>query len=117
MFNPATGQERARVAFASAADVDRAVSVAAAAFSDWRVTSLANRTRILFRFRSLLDEATDELAAIIAGEHGKTKPDARGEIQPGLETVDFACGISQLLKLTHPCLGVPWNPALDWATL
>ena len=98
VFNPATGEERARVAFASAADVDRAVSVAAATFSDWRRTSLTNRTGILFRFRNLLDEATDELAAIIAGEHGKTKPDASGEIQRGLETVDFACGISQLLK-------------------
>jgi malonate-semialdehyde dehydrogenase (acetylating)/methylmalonate-semialdehyde dehydrogenase len=98
VFNPATGQERARVAFASAADVDRSVAVATAAFVEWRDSSLANRTQILFRFRNLLDEAADELSGIIAGEHGKTKPDARGEVQRGLETVEFACGIAQLLK-------------------
>jgi malonate-semialdehyde dehydrogenase (acetylating)/methylmalonate-semialdehyde dehydrogenase len=98
VFNPATGQERARVAFGSAEDVDRAVSAAAAAFPDWRDTSLTNRTQILFRFRNLLAEAGDELSGIVAGEHGKTRPDARGEVQRGLETVEFACGISQLLK-------------------
>jgi malonate-semialdehyde dehydrogenase (acetylating)/methylmalonate-semialdehyde dehydrogenase len=98
VFNPATGAERARVPFASAEDVDLAVAAAANAFPDWRDTSLANRTQILFRFRNLLDEARDELAQIIAGEHGKTHPDARGEVQRGLETVEFACGISQLLK-------------------
>ena len=98
VFNPATGAERARVAFASAEDVDRAVAAAASAFPDWCDTSLANRTQILFRFRNLLEEARDELSGIIAGEHGKTQPDALGEVQRGLETVEFACGISQLLK-------------------
>ena len=61
VFNPATGAERARVAFASAEDVDHAVAAAASAFPDWRDTSLANRTQILFRFRNLLEEARDEL--------------------------------------------------------
>ncbi|MEO2169503.1 MAG: CoA-acylating methylmalonate-semialdehyde dehydrogenase [bacterium] len=98
VFDPATGKERARVAFASAEEVDKAVAIAGNAFGQWRDTSLTSRTQIMFNFRALLDEARDELADLIAGEHGKTKPDARGEVQRGLETVEFACGISQLLK-------------------
>jgi malonate-semialdehyde dehydrogenase (acetylating)/methylmalonate-semialdehyde dehydrogenase len=98
VFNPATGAERARVAFASVEDVDRAVAVAASAFPDWRDASLTKRTQVLFRFRNLLEQAREELAKIIAGEHGKTVPDALGEVQRGLEVVEFACGISQLLK-------------------
>lgn len=101
VYDPATGKERARVAFASVEEVDQAVAAASAAFSDWRNTSLANRTQVLFRFRNLLDGAKDELSEIISGEHGKTHPDARGEVQRGLETVEFACGISQLLKGDH----------------
>ena len=98
VFDPATGRERARVAFASAEEVDKAVAVAKNAFKDWRDSSLTTRTQIMFNFRRLLDEARDELANLIAAEHGKTRPDARGEVQRGLETVEFACGISQLLK-------------------
>jgi malonate-semialdehyde dehydrogenase (acetylating)/methylmalonate-semialdehyde dehydrogenase len=98
VFDPATGRERARVAFASAEEVDVAVVAAKNAFADWSDTSLTKRAQIMFSFRSLLDEAKDELAEIIASEHGKTKPDARGEVQRGLETVEFACGIPQLLK-------------------
>jgi malonate-semialdehyde dehydrogenase (acetylating)/methylmalonate-semialdehyde dehydrogenase len=98
VFNPATGQETARVAFASVEEVDRAVSVAANASAGWSDTSLTQRTQIMFAFRSLLHSASNELAEVISGEHGKTKPDAAGEVQRGLETVEFACGISQLLK-------------------
>jgi malonate-semialdehyde dehydrogenase (acetylating)/methylmalonate-semialdehyde dehydrogenase len=98
VFNPATGKETARVAFASVEETDVAVAAAKAAFSGWRDTSLTNRMQTMFRFRNLLDAARDELAEIVAGEHGKTKPDARGEVQRGLETVEFACGIAQLLK-------------------
>jgi malonate-semialdehyde dehydrogenase (acetylating)/methylmalonate-semialdehyde dehydrogenase len=98
VFDPATGQERARVAFASAEETDAAVAAAASAFADWRNTSLTRRTQIMFRFRGLLEGAADEIAGIIASEHGKTKPDARGEVQRGLETVEFACGIAQHLK-------------------
>ncbi len=98
VFDPATGRERARVAFASVAEVDQAVSAARNAFADWRDTSLTKRAQIMFAFRSLLAGARDEFADIIASEHGKTKPDARGEVQRGLETVEFACGIPQLLK-------------------
>jgi malonate-semialdehyde dehydrogenase (acetylating)/methylmalonate-semialdehyde dehydrogenase len=98
VFDPATGSERARVAFANVEEVDNAVLAAKNAFADWSDTSLTKRAQIMFAFRSLLDEARNELADIIAGEHGKTKPDARGEVQRGLETVEFACGIPQLLK-------------------
>lgn len=101
VFDPATGEERSRVAFASADEVDTAVLAAKNAFASWRDTSLTKRAQILFSFRSLLDEARNELAEIIASEHGKTKSDARGEVQRGLETVEFACGIPQLLKGDH----------------
>src|SRR6185312_8873722 len=69
-----------------------------AAFATWRATSLAERTRVLFRFRQLLDARADELAAIITSEHGKVLSDARGEVARGQEVVEFACGISQVLK-------------------
>jgi len=98
VFNPATGRETARVAFASVEEVDRAVSVAKNAFAEWSDTSLTKRTQIMFELRSLLHSSRHEIAEIISGEHGKTKPDALGEVQRGLETVEFACGISQLLK-------------------
>jgi malonate-semialdehyde dehydrogenase (acetylating)/methylmalonate-semialdehyde dehydrogenase len=98
VFDPATGRERARVAYASAEEVDRAVEAARGAFPAWRDTPLTARAQIMFRFRSALEEARDELAEIISSEHGKTVPDARGEVQRGLETVEFACGIAQLLK-------------------
>jgi malonate-semialdehyde dehydrogenase (acetylating)/methylmalonate-semialdehyde dehydrogenase len=98
VFDPATGKERARVAYASVEEVDAAVAAATTAFAEWRDTSITKRTQIMFQFRYLLEQAKDELAAIIAGEHGKTKPDAGGEVQRGLETVEFACGIPQLLK-------------------
>jgi malonate-semialdehyde dehydrogenase (acetylating)/methylmalonate-semialdehyde dehydrogenase len=98
VFDPATGRETARVAFASVEEVDKAVLAAKNAFADWRDTSLTKRAQIMFGFRRLLDDARYELAEIIASEHGKTKPDARGEVLRGLETVEFACGIPQLLK-------------------
>ena len=98
VFDPATGTERARVAFASAEEVDMGVAVAKNAFVAWRDTSLAARTQIMFKFRTLLDGARDEMASLIAAEHGKTKPDARGEVQRGLETVEYACGIAEHLK-------------------
>jgi malonate-semialdehyde dehydrogenase (acetylating)/methylmalonate-semialdehyde dehydrogenase len=98
VFDPATGVERARVAFASVEEVDSAVAVAKNALAEWSDTSLTKRVQIMFAFRTLLDDAKNELADIIAREHGKTRPDARGEVQRGLETVEFACGIPQLLK-------------------
>jgi malonate-semialdehyde dehydrogenase (acetylating)/methylmalonate-semialdehyde dehydrogenase len=98
VYDPASGRVARQVAFASAAEVDDAVAAASAAFSTWRATSLAERTRILFRFRELLDARAHELAAIVTSEHGKVLSDARGEVARGLEVVDFACGIAQVVK-------------------
>jgi malonate-semialdehyde dehydrogenase (acetylating)/methylmalonate-semialdehyde dehydrogenase len=94
----ATGEIVARVPFATAADVDRAVQAAAAAGTGWAAASLTRRTQVLFAFRELLARHRDELAAIITREHGKVLSDARGEVTRGLEVVEFACGLAHLLK-------------------
>ncbi|MBN9747594.1 methylmalonate-semialdehyde dehydrogenase (CoA acylating) [Amycolatopsis sp. A1MSW2902] len=96
--NPATGKVTARVPLGSAADAEAAIAAAKAAFPAWRKTSLAKRSRVLFRFRELLDARSGELAEIITSEHGKVLSDAAGEVARGLEVVEFACGIPQLLK-------------------
>lgn len=96
--NPATGVVTGQVALADAADVRVAVAAAAAAFPGWRDTSLTRRTQILFRFRELLNERREELAALITAEHGKVTSDALGEVTRGLEVAEFACGIPHLLK-------------------
>jgi malonate-semialdehyde dehydrogenase (acetylating) / methylmalonate-semialdehyde dehydrogenase len=98
VFDPATGRVAAHVDFATPAEVDHAVQAAAQAFPAWSRTSLAARTRILFRFRQLLLEHADEIAAAVSDQHGKVRSDARGEFDRGLEVVEFACGISHLLK-------------------
>ena len=98
VYNPATGEVVAQVAIATESDVDAAVAAAAAAFETWSQYSLAKRSGVMFRFRQLLVEHTDELAQIITRELGKVLSDARGEVARGLEVVDFACGIPQLLK-------------------
>ncbi|BAW08631.1 CoA-acylating methylmalonate-semialdehyde dehydrogenase [Nocardia seriolae] len=96
--NPATGVVTGQLALASVADVRTVVDAAAAAFPAWRDASLAKRTQVLFRFRELLNERKEELAAIITSEHGKVLSDALGEVTRGLEIVEFACGIPHLLK-------------------
>ena len=98
IVNPATGQEIGTLALADAEVVDAAVRGASAAQAAWGATSLAKRMEVLFAFRHLLVEHTDALAAIISTEHGKTIPDAAGEIARGRESVDFACGIASALK-------------------
>ena len=98
VWNPATGEQQAEVALASTEDVDTAVQTAAAAFERWSQSSLSQRTKILFRFRELVNANVDRLAEIISDEHGKVLSDARGEVQRGLEVIEFACGIPTLLK-------------------
>ncbi|HEV3157908.1 MAG TPA: CoA-acylating methylmalonate-semialdehyde dehydrogenase [Candidatus Baltobacteraceae bacterium] len=98
VHDPATGQISKRVAFANAEETCRAVAMAAAAFDSWSHTSLMRRVRVLFRFRELLLAESERLAMIITSEHGKTLDDARGEVARGIEVVDFACGIPQMLK-------------------
>jgi malonate-semialdehyde dehydrogenase (acetylating)/methylmalonate-semialdehyde dehydrogenase len=94
----ATGEVVARVPFASAADLDRAVAAATAAAEVWGATSLTRRTQVLFAFRELVNRHKDDLAAIVSREHGKVLSDARGEVTRGLEVIEFACGIGHILK-------------------
>lgn len=98
VFDPATGSVTAHVAFATASDVDRAVLRAREALTEWRHASLARRSNVLFAFRELLNQRKSELAEIITAEHGKVVSDAAGEVQRGLENVEYACGIPNLLK-------------------
>jgi malonate-semialdehyde dehydrogenase (acetylating)/methylmalonate-semialdehyde dehydrogenase len=98
VFNPATGEQQAEVALASAAEVAEAVAVASTAFETWSQASLSQRGKILFSFREQVFGHLDELAELITDEHGKVLSDARGEVQRGLEVVEFACGIAQVLK-------------------
>ena len=98
VYDPATGEQQAEVLLASRDDVEQAVATAAAAFETWSQASLSTRTKVMFAFRQLVVEHMDELAAVISAEHGKVLSDARGEVQRGLEVVEFACGIPQLLK-------------------
>ncbi|HJW21925.1 MAG TPA: aldehyde dehydrogenase family protein, partial [Candidatus Limnocylindrales bacterium] len=98
VYNPATGELAREVAFASVEEVDAAVASAKAAFPAWRATSLSKRTEVLFRIRNLVEAHRDDIAAHLTAEHGKVPSDARGEVARGLENLEFACGISQLLK-------------------
>jgi len=98
VWNPATGQQQAEVLLAEPADVDTAVRSAQQAGLAWAQTSLSTRTKVLFAFRDLVSRHARELAETIADEHGKVVSDALGEVQRGLEVVEFACGIPQLLK-------------------
>jgi len=98
VFDPAKGIQTKEVAFANKGDIEAAVAAAGSAFPEWRDTSLAKRSAIMFRFRELLESKKSELAEVITEEHGKVVSDALGEINRGLEVVDFACGLPHLLK-------------------
>ncbi|MDQ5874541.1 MAG: CoA-acylating methylmalonate-semialdehyde dehydrogenase [Actinomycetota bacterium] len=98
VYNPALGSQQAEVLLAEPSDVNRAVHAAARAFEDWSESSLSRRSQVLFAFRELLNSRGSELAELITDEHGKVVSDAKGEVQRGLEVVEFACGIPSLLK-------------------
>jgi malonate-semialdehyde dehydrogenase (acetylating) / methylmalonate-semialdehyde dehydrogenase len=98
VFNPATGEVQATVAFATPAVIDEAVDAAARASVSWRSASIARRTRILFAFRELVERHKHELAKLLTLEHGKVTGDALGEVQRGIEVIEFACGIADLAK-------------------
>jgi len=98
VFNPATGEQQTQVALATDDDVARAVSAAAAAFEGWSQMSLSRRTKIMFNFRELVNAHIKEMAEVISDEHGKVVSDAAGEVQRGLEVIEFACGIPHLIK-------------------
>ncbi|SDZ99224.1 CoA-acylating methylmalonate-semialdehyde dehydrogenase [Marinobacterium iners] len=96
VINPATQEVVARVPFATVDEVNRAVASAKEAFKSWRKVSLAQRMRIMLKFQALVREHTSELAALITEEHGKTLPDAEGEVGRGLEVIEHACSITSL---------------------
>jgi len=98
VFNPATGAKLREVPLASREEVEKAVAAAAAAFPAWADTPPLKRARTMFRFVELLEKHREEIGALITAEHGKVKGDAEGEVQRGIENVEYACGIPQLLK-------------------
>lgn len=98
IFNPATGEQTGEVAFASASELQAAVDAARDAQPGWANTSVIRRARAMFKLKELIEANMDELAEMVTSEHGKTLDDAKGSITRGLEVVEFACGIPQLLK-------------------
>ncbi|MBM2854549.1 MAG: methylmalonate-semialdehyde dehydrogenase (acylating) [Steroidobacteraceae bacterium] len=98
VFNPALGVATTQVALASAIETRSVIATARAALPEWSDTPALRRARVLFRFRDLIDKHSEEIAGILTREHGKVLADARGEVTRGLEIVEFACGIPQLLK-------------------
>ena len=98
VFNPATGARARKLLLGEVADVQAAVASAKSAFPAWRDTPPIRRARVLLRFLELMNKHSDELAAIITAEHGKVFSDAQGEVARGIDVIEFACGIPQLLK-------------------
>ena len=100
VYNPATGEVQRKVAYSTPAEVDAAVESAKRALATWRVASVAKRTRVLFAFRELVERHKDDLARMLTMEHGKVFSDAQGEVQRGIEVIEFACGLADLTKGT-----------------
>jgi len=98
VFDPNTGEVQARVALADASELDAAVLAAAKAQGPWAATNPQRRARVMFEFKRLVEARMDELAALLSSEHGKVIADSRGDIQRGLEVIEFACGVPHLLK-------------------
>jgi len=98
VFNPNTGEVQAKVAFASRAEVEHAIGVAQAAFPGWAATNPQRRARVLMKFLELAQKDFDNLARLLSSEHGKVIADAKGDVQRGLEVIEFACGIPHLMK-------------------
>ncbi|WOF42547.1 CoA-acylating methylmalonate-semialdehyde dehydrogenase [Sphingopyxis indica] len=98
VYNPSTGAVQAQLRFSSPADLDRAVAAAREAQPSWAATNPQRRARVMFRFRQLLEDNMDALATLLASEHGKVVADARGDVQRGLEVIEFCCGIPHVQK-------------------
>jgi malonate-semialdehyde dehydrogenase (acetylating)/methylmalonate-semialdehyde dehydrogenase len=98
VFDPNTGEVQARVALAKRSEIEQAIANAEAAQPGWAATNPQRRARVMFKFLELVQKEYDSLAKLLSSEHGKTVPDARGDIQRGLEVVEFACGIPHLMK-------------------
>ena len=98
VFNPTTGEIQSKVALASKAELVKAVDAAEKAFPGWAATNPQRRARVMFKFKDLVEKDMDNLAKLLSSEHGKILPDARGDVQRGLEVIEFACGIPHLQK-------------------
>ena len=98
VFNPATGEQSAELSLANEEEVDAAVAAAVEALPSWRATSLAKRSKLMFAFRNLVESHAAEIATKLTAEHGKVHADALGEVARGLENIEYACGIGELLK-------------------
>ncbi|MEL7048391.1 MAG: aldehyde dehydrogenase family protein, partial [Pseudomonadota bacterium] len=98
IYNPNLGEVQAHVALASEAEVAAAVESAKAALPGWMATNPQRRARVMFEFKQLLEANMDELAELLSSEHGKVVADSRGDLQRGIDVVEFACGISHLQK-------------------
>ncbi|RYY25876.1 MAG: CoA-acylating methylmalonate-semialdehyde dehydrogenase [Sphingomonadales bacterium] len=98
VYDPNTGQVQARVNLGTQADLDRAVAAAQAAQPEWAATNPQRRARVMFNFKALVEKHMDELAHLLSSEHGKVVADSKGDIQRGLEVIEFACGIPHVLK-------------------
>ena len=101
IFNPATGLATGEVALASKNTVEEAIAAAQAAFPAWRNTPVGKRAAVMFRFKELLEKNSDKICELIGAEHGKICHDAEGELKRGIENVEFACGVAELLKGEH----------------
>ena len=98
IFNPAIGEQESEVKLGSKLDLDEAVDIAKKAFETWSLKPPIQRARIMFKFKELIEKNSDELTKMIVFEHGKVYEDAKGSLTRGLEVVEFACGIPQVLK-------------------
>src|SRR5271163_2517438 len=98
VFNPNTGEVQAKVALAGKSEVEKAIANAETAFPAWAATNPQRRARVMFRFLELIQGEYDDLARLLSSEHGKTFADSKGDIQRGLEVVEFACGVPHLMK-------------------
>ncbi len=98
IFNPSVGEVQAKVQLATGGEVDKAIQAAAKAFPSWAATNPQRRARVMFKFKQLVEEHMDELAALLSSEHGKVLADARGDVQRGLEVIEFACGVPHAQK-------------------
>ena len=98
VFNPATGEQESEVILGSKEDLNNSVNIAKKAFESWSVKPPLQRARVMFKYKELIERNSEEIAKLIVSEHGKVYEDAKGSLTRGLEVVEFACGIPQMLK-------------------
>src|SRR5579862_3967507 len=101
VFNPATGEVTARVAFATSQELNQTIAIAKKAFVTWSQVTPLKRARVLFKFKDLLEKNMNKLAELLTAEHGKVLDDAKGEVGRAIELVEFMCGIPYLLQGTY----------------